>query len=119
MHCVYGSHIQTDDEVDEFIRDKLNTNYHPSCTCSMGDSSDVMAVVDNETRVHGVEALRVVDASVMPSIVSGNLNAPTIMIAEKAADHILDNEILPKEYVPVYEADCIQSDIRSERQASA
>ena len=69
-------------------RRKGDSAYHPSCTCKMGDTGDNMAVVDSQCRVIGLENLRVVDASIMPSIVSGNLNAPTIMLAEKAADII-------------------------------
>lgn len=68
----------------------------------MGAEDDPMAVVDAQTRVFGVDNLRVVDASVFPSIVSGNLNAPTLMMAEKAADSILGKSPLPKEHVPVY-----------------
>jgi len=82
-----GPDVQSDAEIDAFVRAKADSAYHPSCTCKMG--SDPMSVVDGETRVHGLEALRVVDASIMPSIISGNLNAPTIMMAEKAADIIL------------------------------
>ena len=83
-----GAGVQTDEEIDEWVRRMSDTDYHPSCTCKMGGPGDNMAVVDAECRVQGLEGLRVVDASVMPSIVSGNLNAPTIMIAEKAADII-------------------------------
>ena len=83
-----GAGIQTDEQIDEWVRQMSDTDYHPSCTCKMGGPRDNMAVVDSECRVRGLEGLRVVDASVMPSIVSGNLNAPTIMIAEKAADII-------------------------------
>jgi choline dehydrogenase len=81
-----GPAVQSDADIDAFVRAKGESAYHPSCTCRMG--SDALAVVDEETRVHGLEGLRVVDASIMPSIVSGNLNAPTIMVAEKAADMI-------------------------------
>jgi choline dehydrogenase len=95
-----GSDIRTDDEIDAFVREKADSAYHPSCTCRMGQ--DPMAVVDGELKVHGLEALRVVDASIMPSIVSGNLNAPTIMIAEKAADLVLGREPLPPQHVPVH-----------------
>lgn len=97
-----GSHIQSDAEIDAFVRAKADSAYHPSCTCKMGQPSDPTAVVDPQTRVLGVENLRVVDASIMPSVVSGNLNAPTIMIAEKAADIIQGRPALWDEGVPVY-----------------
>ncbi|KXJ05253.1 Choline dehydrogenase, mitochondrial, partial [Exaiptasia diaphana] len=98
-----GKDAQTDEEIDAFIRQYADTAYHPSCTCKMGDSDDNMAVVDNQGRVFGVENLRVIDSSIMPSIVSGNLNAPTIMIAEKMADCILGNQPLPRSNAPVYQ----------------
>ena len=90
-----GADVQTDEQIDAFIRDKVETAYHPSCTCKMGRPDDPMAVVDAETRVIGIDGLRVVDSSIMPSITTGNLNAPTIMLAEKAADHILGKPPLP------------------------
>ncbi|MDN0083740.1 choline dehydrogenase, partial [Crenobacter sp. SG2305] len=83
-----GMMIQSDAEIDEFVRTHAETALHPSCTCKMGDASDPEAVVDNQGRVHGLSGLRVVDASIMPRIVTGNLNAPTIMMAEKLADVI-------------------------------
>lgn len=97
-----GSHVQSDTEIDAFVRAKADSAYHPSCTCKMGQPSDPTAVVDPQARVLGVENLRVVDASIMPSVVSGNLNAPTIMIAEKAADIIKGQPALSDEDVPVY-----------------
>jgi len=81
-----GEGVQTDEGIVEHIRETAQTVYHPVGTCKMGD--DEMAVVDDRLRVHGVDGLRVVDASVMPTIASGNTNAPTIMVAEKAADLI-------------------------------
>ncbi|MEJ6472682.1 choline dehydrogenase [Pseudoalteromonas piscicida] len=84
-----GEHIQTDEEIDAFVRQAVESAYHPSCSCKMGE--DEMAVVDSQTRVRGVKGLRVVDSSIFPTIPNGNLNAPTIMVAEKAADMILDN----------------------------
>ncbi|GAA3911865.1 choline dehydrogenase [Litoribacillus peritrichatus] len=81
-----GEQIQTNDQIDDFIRDTVESAYHPSCSCKMG--SDEMAVVDSQTRVHGIEQLRVVDSSIFPTITNGNLNAPTIMVAERAADLI-------------------------------
>jgi choline dehydrogenase len=81
-----GPQVQTDAEIDEHIRNSAETAYHPSGTCRMG--TDALAVTDPQGRVHGVRGLRVVDASIMPQVVSGNTNAPTIMIAEKAADMI-------------------------------
>ena len=97
-----GDSVTTDDQIDDFLRNSSDSAYHPSCTCKMGQTSDPMAVVDPQTRVIGVEGLRVVDAAIMPSIVSGNLNGPTIMLAEKAADLILGKEPLPKSTAPVY-----------------
>ncbi|MCL4152630.1 UNVERIFIED_CONTAM: hypothetical protein GTU68_039857 [Idotea baltica] len=82
----YPSSYQTDSDLLKHLLEKVETCYHPVGTCKMG--SDEMAVVDNELKVHGIDRLRVVDASIMPTIISGNTNAPTIMIAEKAADMI-------------------------------
>ena len=96
-----GPEVQSDAEIDAFVRARAESAYHPSCTCAMGYGE--LTVVDGEARVHGVAGLRVVDASIMPSIVSGNLNAPTIMIAEKVADMIRGREPLAPEYHPVYE----------------
>jgi len=101
-----GSDAQTDSELDAFIRSKCDTDYHPSCTCKMGSKDDPMAVVDHEGKVFGLEGLRVVDASIMPSIISGNLNAPTIMMAEKLADVIRGRQPLaPQPEVPVFLSD--------------
>ncbi len=81
-----GPDVVTDDEIDEWIANSAETAYHPAGTCRMG--RDAMAVVDPECRVHGIEGLRVVDSSIMPTLTNGNINAPTIMIGEKAADHV-------------------------------
>uniref|UniRef100_A0A3Q3Q6Z6 Glucose-methanol-choline oxidoreductase N-terminal domain-containing protein n=1 Tax=Monopterus albus TaxID=43700 RepID=A0A3Q3Q6Z6_MONAL len=97
-----GPQVQSDADIDAFVRQKADTAYHPSCTCKMGSPSDPMAVVDPNTRVLGLERLHVVDASIMPSIISGNLNAPTIMMAEKAADIIRGRPPLVSPRVPVY-----------------
>ena len=97
-----GKDVQTDDEIDAFVRAKVESAYHPSCSCKMGRSSDPMAVVDPEGRVYGVEGLRVIDSSVMPSITTGNLNAPTIMLAEKMADHVLGKAPLAPSSAPYY-----------------
>jgi choline dehydrogenase len=99
-----GADVQTDEQIDEFIRQKVESAYHPSCTCKMGDPRDPMAVVDPETKVRGLEGLRVVDSSIIPSVTTGNLNAPTIMLAEKAADHILGKTLLASSNAPYYVA---------------
>ena len=104
-----GENVRTDEEIDAFIRAKVESAYHPSCTCKMGSVSDPLAVVDKETRVIGLEALRVVDSSIMPSITNGNLNAPTIMLAEKAADHIRGRPLLPRASAPYYIAPAWES----------
>ncbi|HET9108336.1 MAG TPA: choline dehydrogenase [Steroidobacteraceae bacterium] len=97
-----GSAVQSDEQIDEFIRGHVESAYHPSCSCRMGSSDDPRAVVDPQARVRGLEGLRVVDSSIMPSITTGNLNAPTLMLAEKAADHIRGRPMLPPQDVPFY-----------------
>jgi len=97
-----GSEVQSDEDLDHFLKGAVESAYHPSCTCKMG--SDEMSVVDSECKVRGLDGLRIVDSSIMPSIVSGNLNAPTIMIAEKAADIIAGKRPLGPSDAPVYVA---------------
>jgi choline dehydrogenase len=99
-----GDAVQTDEQIDAFVRRKVESAYHPSCTCRMGDPQDPMAVVDPQARVIGLRGLRVVDSSIMPSITTGNLNAPTIMLAEKAADHIRGVPLLERSSAPYYTA---------------
>ncbi|MBN9257694.1 MULTISPECIES: choline dehydrogenase [unclassified Mesorhizobium] len=84
-----GSHVQSDNELDAFIRDHVESAYHPCGTCRMGRADDLTSVVDPECRVIGVEGLRVADSSIFPRVTNGNLNAPSIMTGEKASDHIL------------------------------
>jgi choline dehydrogenase len=97
-----GPDVRTDDDIRTWLRKTAGTNYHPCCSCRMGEGDD--AVVDAEGRVHGIEALRVVDASIMPEIVSGNLNAPVIMMAERIADGIRGRAPLPPEAQPYHRA---------------
>jgi choline dehydrogenase len=99
-----GASVQSDEQIDEFIREKIESAYHPSCSCRMGPANDPMAVVDPDLKVRGLERLRVVDSSVMPTVTTGNLNAPTIMLAEKAADHIIGKGMLAADAAPYYAA---------------
>jgi choline dehydrogenase len=91
-----GSHVQTDAQLDDYIREHAESAYHPCGTAKMGAADDKMAVVDPECRVIGVEGLRVIDTSIFPRITNGNLNGAAIMTAEKASDHILGKTPLPK-----------------------
>ena len=84
-----GDNINSDDEIDAWVRANVESAYHPSCSCKMGDLEDTMTVVDNEGRVNGIQSLRVIDSSIFPTIPNGNLNGPTIMLAEKMADVVL------------------------------
>jgi choline dehydrogenase len=90
-----GADMQSDAQLDDFIREHAESAFHPCGTCKMGAQDDSMAVVDAETRVIGVEGLRVADSSIFPRITNGNLNGPSIMTGEKAADHILGRAPLP------------------------
>ncbi len=83
---MFTANVRTDDDIRAMLRERVDTVYHPVGTCKMG--TDAMAVVDPSLKVHGVQGLRVVDASIMPTLIGGNTNAPTIMIGEKAADMI-------------------------------
>ena len=89
-----GNHILSDEQIDDWVIDNVESAYHPSGSCKMGLASDPMAVVDNSCNVIGLTGIRVVDASIFPTIPNGNLNAPTIMSAEKAADIILGKPAL-------------------------
>ena len=106
-----GAEVQTDDEIDSWVSAHAESGYHPCGSCRMG--ADDMAVVDAETRVHGVAGLRVVDSSLMPFVTNGNLNAPTIMIGEKAADLILGKEPLPPSNAPAFFVEDWQSSQRT------
>ncbi|MDP5362484.1 MAG: choline dehydrogenase, partial [Paracoccaceae bacterium] len=90
-----GDQAQSDEALDAVIREHAESAYHPCGTCKMGDRNDPMAVVDPETRVIGVEGLRVADSSIFPRVTNGNTNGPSIMVGEKAADHILQRNPLP------------------------
>ncbi|QPL56103.1 choline dehydrogenase [Vibrio navarrensis] len=97
-----GEDVVSDDAIDHWVRENVESAYHPSCSCKMGADDDPMAVLDEQCRVRGLSALRVVDSSVFPTIPNGNLNAPTIMVAERAADMILDKALLEAGNVPVW-----------------
>lgn len=99
-----GSHVKTDADWDEFIREDASSAYHPCGTARMGADGDPRAVVDLELKFRGIEGLRVVDASVIPAVPSANINAATFMIAEKAADMILGRKPLPREAVAYHRA---------------
>jgi len=91
-----GSAVQSDAELDAFIAEHAESAYHPCGTCKMGRADDPLAVVDPECRVIGVQGLRVADSSIFPRITNGNLNGPSIMVGEKAADHILGAKMLAR-----------------------
>lgn len=95
-----GKEARSDGEIDAFIRSRAESAYHPTCTCKMGLETDSKAVVDGDGRVFGVESLRVVDASIMPDLISGNTDTPTVMLAEKLSDKILCKEPLPPSVAP-------------------
>lgn len=97
-----GLAITSDEAIDEWVKSNVESAYHPSCSCKMGADDDPMAVLDDQCRVRGIESLRVVDSSVFPTIPNGNLNAPTIMVAERAADMILGKPLLKPEQKPVW-----------------
>ena len=90
-----GDAYQSDDELNGFIREHVESAYHPCGTCKMGRDDDLMAVVDKDTKVIGVNRLRLADSSIFPQVTNGNLNGPSTMIGEKAADHILGKQLLP------------------------
>ena len=92
--------LDDNEAVDRWVRENVETAYHPSCSCKMGASDDDMAVVDSECRVRGVNGLRVVDSSIFPSIPNGNLNAPTIMVAERGAALIRGESMLESDATP-------------------
>ena len=104
-----GIELQSDDELDSFIREHVESAFHPCGTCRMGAADDMTSVVDPECRVIGVDGLRVADSSIFPRITNGNLNGPSIMTGEKAADHILDRPLSASNAEPWYHPDWLQS----------
>jgi len=97
-----GIDVSSDEEIDAWVRANVESAYHPSCSCKMGSSDDPMTVVNNEGQVNGIENLRVIDSSVFPTIPNGNLNGPTIMLAEKMADSVLGKKPLISSDVNVW-----------------
>ena len=89
-----GAEVQSDEAIDAYIRDHVESAYHPCGACRIGAAADPNAVVDPQCRVIGIEALRIADASIIPMVTNGNLNAPCLMLGEKASDHILGREPL-------------------------
>ncbi len=104
-----GAAVKTDAEIDAWIRAKSETIYHPVGTCRMGVDGDAMAVVDGHLKVQGLEGLRVIDASVMPTLIGGNTNAPTMMIAEKIADVIRGRAALAPQDAPVFDGEAVKA----------
>ena len=104
-----GADVKTDDQIDAWLRQKAETIYHPVGTCKMGVAGDSMAVVDGDLKVMGLSGLRVIDASVMPTLIGGNTNAPTMMIAEKIADQILGKAALAAQDAPVYDGETVKA----------
>ncbi|MQF17020.1 choline dehydrogenase [Vibrio parahaemolyticus] len=97
-----GLNITTDEQIDEWVKQNVESAYHPSCSCKMGADDDPLAVLDEQCQVRGIQGLRVVDSSIFPTIPNGNLNAPTIMVAERAADMILGNTLEKSNNTPVW-----------------
>jgi len=97
-----GEAITADDQIDEWVRQNVESAYHPSCTCKIGADNDPAAVLDADCRVRGIDQLRVIDSSAFPSITNGNLNAPTIMLAERAADLVAGKTLLEPLEAPVW-----------------
>ncbi len=97
-----GLNITSDEAIDEWVKQNVESAYHPSCSCKMGADDDPMAVLNEACQVRGIEGLRVVDSSIFPTIPNGNLNAPTIMVAERAADMILGNVLEQSNNTPVW-----------------
>jgi len=97
-----GMHIESDEAIDAWVRENVESAYHPSCSVKLGADNDSMAVLDSNCQVRGAQNLRVVDSSIFPTITNGNLNAPTMMVAERAAD-LIRGRSLAAEQVAVWE----------------
>ena len=97
-----GREVVSDAELEAWLRESVGTSFHPVGTCRMGPEGDPKSVVDSELKVHGLQGLRVIDASIMPDLMSGNTNAPSIMIGEKGADMVLGNSPPPRDEATVW-----------------